>query len=280
MGTQDNKPAPAGNARDELANITGIGDVGAKALNKVGIYRFRDLAHCDASGLSQLLAEVGFRASPKTTAKWIEEAEERSWEPHAAFSVFFEYWEDEQGEKKWQTRVYGEGEKKHGAQKLFPGVESDRWLEWILEQAKLPGAAKPVPAQVEAAAPPIRGARYDAQAEILDVQLSEVRPSPEGQQKRLRAEVHFRVSGPSASKLTADRIPFRLEMHTVDLESRTSSLIAVEGKQLDPQVLEYTSRQEFPIPELGRYELRTDLLLLLPGEMLAYHQGPTFGVVP
>jgi hypothetical protein len=279
MGTQENMAAPAGNAHDDLAKITGIGRVGAKALNRVGVYRFRDLALCSSADLSQLLTEVGFRASPKTTAKWIEEANERSWETHAAFTVFFEYKDDKRGEREWQTRVYGEGERKYGAQKPFPGVEPGPWTEWMLDQAKLPAAAQPASAQIEAAAPSTPSARYDAWAEILDVQMSESKPAPEDQQKRLNAEVRFKVSGPGADQLTADRAPYWLELHIIDLENDASNLIVAEARELEPQVLEYTSTQSFPIPELGRYELHTVVLLLLPGEAIAHYQGPILRVV-
>ena len=95
------------------------------------------------------------------------------------------------------------------------------------------------------------------------------------------AEVCFQVSGTDAEVLTADRTPFRIDVHTVDSESEASNLVASEEGQLEPQVFEYTSQPRFPIPGVGRYKLQSDVVLLLPsGEMRASHVGPTFRVDP
>ena len=70
------------------------------------------------------------------------------------------------------------------------------------------------------------------------------------------------------------------KVHTVDVESRASNLVASEPGQLQPELFEYTSQQRFPIPELGRYELHSIVFLLPPHEMMAFYQGPALKVVP
>jgi hypothetical protein len=220
----------------------------------------------------------------------IAEAVEKSprslrWRQHAGFSIFFDYVTDEQ---TWQTRVYHD---ESGEETSLPGTETARWVNWILERAELSTvasyvstedevAAEPTPTVSEVATPPTHATPYDVQLEILDVQVSEIGPSSDVPEKMLVARVCFQVSGPEAERHAADRIPFWIQVHAVDLESEASNLVAFERDQLESQVLEYTSQLKFPIPDLGRYELQSIVLLLPPGELMAFHRGPTFKVVP
>jgi hypothetical protein len=308
MGTEEQLVAAADDACDDLETIRGIGSKWAAALHRTGIRRFEDLAQYTPHSLAKaLFDQTGVKVPPERieAKQWIGQARElaqhanpgrtpaneetegakdpphasprRKWEQHAAFSVFFDYEIDEHGERMWQTRVY---DNESGVEEPLPGIEPTPWVNWILERAKLPVSAEPVPTPIEAAAPPTPMTLYDAQIEILDVRVSALGPSPDVPEKRLATEVRFQVSGPEAERLAADRIPFRIEVHTVDLKSGASVLVASEGGKLEPQVFEYTSQQEFPLPELGRYELHAVILLLLPGEMMASHQGPTLKVVP
>jgi hypothetical protein len=168
-------------------------------------------------------------------------------------------------------------------------LETAPWVNWVLEQAKLPieltptvteVPPEPKPAETEIAAPSAVETPYDAQLEIIEVQVTEIKPSPDVPDKRLKAAVRFRVAGSEAETVAAKCIPFRIEHHTVDLESGASGLVASEDNELQPRVFEYTSEQSFPIPEVGRYELHTIVLLLPPGEMMTYHRGLTIKVVP
>jgi predicted flap endonuclease-1-like 5' DNA nuclease len=291
--------------RDNLQRIKGIGQSIAQALNSLGIHRYADLANFTPDSLADLLKARIPSISPRRIERddWLGQAmvlaqhrntehtppaeEMRTakapeevpnpfpWRQHAGFSVFFDSLRDEHGNEVWQTRVYHD---ESGKETLLSGIETAAWVNWILERAKLPAAAGPTPTEV--AALPVHVTPYDARIEILDVRDSEVRPSSGVPEKRLMAKVRFQVSGAEAETLTADCLPFRVEVHTVNLKSRASDLVASEGGQLRPQVFEYTSQQAFPFPELGRYELHTIVLVLPPGEMMAYHLGPTIKVVP
>lgn len=203
-----------------------------------------------------------------------------TWCEQAGFSLWFGHVTDEHGKQVWYTCVYHEsGEQKAIEQPeriprgKFPGVAIDPWVEWILKRAKLPVAAEP-------AAPPALVAPYDARIEILDVRVSEIQTPVRVWGKDLMAKAHFQISGPEAGALMADHIPFRVEMHIVNLQDGTSEFLASERGQLQPQVSEYASQQVFPVPALGRYELHTIVLLLPPGEMMACHRRPIIEVVP
>lgn len=307
MRSDENVAVSTDNTRDSLETITGIGPTFSKALHKIGIHRFEDLAQCTPQDLSQVLLEqAGVRVSPERieAKNWIGQAgalarngsdvltppaEETRiklpgkapnpspWHQHAGFSVFFDLLRDELGNEAWQTRVYHD---ESDQETLFSGIETAPWVNWILERAKLPVTTEPTPTETEVSAPPTPVAPYDARIEILDVQDSEVGPSSGIPEKRLMAEVRFRLSGAEAETLTANRLFFRVEVHTVDLESGTSNLVASGRGQLRPLVFEYASQQTFPMPELGHYELHSIVLLLPPGEIMAYHRGPTFKVIP
>jgi hypothetical protein len=302
---------------DDLQQIKGIGQVIAQALNSIGIRRYSDLTRFTPESLADLLQVEIASISPKRIERddWIgqarvlaqlastegepteeetetaEEPEEGApvpppWRQHAGFSVFFDYQTDESGKRVWQTRVYHD---EADEQAPFEGLETAPWVNWVLEQAKLPieltptvteVPPEPKPAETEIAAPSAVETPYDAQLEIIEVQVTEIKPSPDVPDKRLKAAVRFRVAGSEAETVAAKCIPFRIEHHTVDLESGASGLVASEDNELQPRVFEYTSEQSFPIPEVGRYELHTIVLLLPPGEMMTYHRGLTIKVVP
>jgi hypothetical protein len=114
--------------------------------------------------------------------------------------------------------------------------------------------------------------------EILD---ADVNLSPVAPDKRLLAEVCFEILGPEAETLKEKETPFEILFRTVNRESRAASLVASEQGELKPKEREYSGRQEFPIPDLGRYELETIILLLPPGAAMAFrHREPPFRVVP
>jgi hypothetical protein len=216
------------------------------------------------------------------------------WDTRACFKVFFEVGTAEHNIGKWQTRVYFE-ESSRGVDeetKEIAGVQTTPWVNWILERAnsrrvpvepvplKTEITAEPIPAEAEVVTPPAPVTPYDAQIKIVDVQVSEARPSAGARERRLTAEVRFRVSGTEAESMAKDQVPFWIQFHTVDLESGAAKLVSSEQSQLQPAKFEYTRGQAFPIPDRGRYELQCIIFLLPPGEAIALHRGPTVRVIP
>lgn len=307
MGTEEKVAPSVNDERDDLETIKGIGPKWADTLYKTGIRRFEDLAQYTPQDLAKaLLEQAGVRIpSERIEANnWIGQArklaqrakteralpedqgevakglEEVPSPPtrSAEFTVFFDYARDEHGKWVWQTRLYYAGN--GGEEIVLPGIETSAWVNWILERANLPIAAEPIPTEIEAAALPAPVKPYDAQVEIFDIEVSQSPTPPGVREEKLIAEVRFQILGPEAETLVAERIPFQIEVHTVDSKTGGSNLVASERSQLQPEVFEYRSQQEFPIPDLGRYELQSIVLLLPPGEMMAFHQGAPFRVVP
>lgn len=210
-------------------------------------------------------------------------------EHDALFTVSFDVVRDEDGEPVLHTTVYDE--KNAGKEEVFQGSDTASWVNWILERANLPFAVEdiatqaemtgePPPTETEAAAPPVPVELCDAQLEIGDVQLSVLGPTSDVPEKRLKAEINFQLSGADAETLASKGIPFRIEGYAVDIESGVSELVTSDRSQLEPQVFEYRGQQNFGIPDVGRYEFHSIVLLLPPGKMAAYHRGPTMRVVP
>jgi hypothetical protein len=215
-----------------------------------------------------------------------------NWHQHAGFSLFFDAVAADADNPTWQTRLYHD---ETGDEALLPGIDTAAWVKWILDRAELPDTARtiasalqtPPPPSAEAlpsepatAALPALATPYAAQVEILDVQVFEALTTPPaGAEKRLVAETRFQISGTEAEAMTNDRIPFRVEVHAINLNSGRSNLLSSQQGQLEPQVFEYTLQSDFPVPDFGRYEIHTLVLLLPPGDMMTYCQGPNLSIV-
>jgi hypothetical protein len=210
-------------------------------------------------------------------------------EHDAVFTVSFGEVRDEDGQTLLQTTVYDE--KNAGKEEVFQGSDTALWVNWILERADLPVAVEhipvqaevtgePPPTETEASVPPAPVEPQGAQLKIGGVEVSVVGPASGVPEKRLKAEINFQLSGADAKTLTSQGIPFRTESYTVDLESGVLELVSSHRSQLEPQVFEYRGQEKFAIPDVGRYEFHSRVLLLPPGEIVAYHRGPTIRVVP
>ncbi len=246
--------------QEERDDLLGQARVLAQAHNQEELESPRPEA--DENGTSALSAE----GREEDTA----EAPREGWRELADFFISFGFAIDPEGEERLQTKAhYSQADKP--AQ--WDGIVTDQLISWMLSQANLS-----LPTETEAQ--PVSVTPYDARIEILDVRLSQIGPSPGVPGKRLVADIRFQISGPEAENLTTERIPFRIEVHAVNLESGALTLVASERSQLQPRVFEYTSQQSFPMPDLGLYELHTILLVLPPGEMMVFRREPTFRVVP
>jgi hypothetical protein len=305
---------------DDLEQIEGVGPGYADALRQAGVQTFADLAHfASPEALHAVLLEsaeadvplwkierndwIG-QARKKVAAKVVTkrsaaeaeaavadagpESEEapspEEWQEHAVFMVFFERRAGEEGQEMWQTRTYRS--ENDGEVAAFPGVEPSPWVEWILNNAHLPfvvpsptlaerpAAAEEAVTVTEAGAPAAEGFAVT----IQNVSVSEVGPTADAPEKGLGAEVQFEVSWPPA--VIEPPAHYRVEIHTVDLESGDTALLASEGGHLESEVHSYHSHQRFPIPEIGRYRLHYVVLLLPPAGAVAFHDGPTLNVRP
>ena len=224
--------------------------------------------------------------------------DEGTWRQHAGFSIFFDFVTDQNGEQAWQTRVWQTRtyHDESGGEEKFSGIEPALWANWILDQAglpihlKLPSPQSEIeeePAPEESSAPPLTEApveplsiHEETRIEMIEVKIAEFGPTSDIPEKQLLAQVRFQLAGPDAEKIVGAEAPYRLEVHTVAAENGSSSLVASGRGRLQANEFEYVHRQQFPMPEVGRYEIHCVALLLPPGQMIAYGAGPILNIVP
>ncbi len=316
MATQENTQAFAQSEREHsinhLAEINGIARKTAEAMYEMGVHNYADLvdylSQHTAQQVSVALGEHGVNRPPAfiDQVNWARQANEfgelgnsaaaltaeeiaatekpegvpanpNSQEHDATFRVSFDVAADADREPVLRTTVR---DGTNGDQEVvFQGADAAPWVSWMLERADLPAAVRRIATGTEAVSAPIPAEPGDARLEIGDVDLSVVGPTSSYPEKRLRAEVSFRLTGTGAEALAAKRTPFRVEGYTVDVESGLSELVASERSQLVPQGLEYVRQQEFGIPDVGHYDFYSIVLLLPPGQLAAYHRGSTVRVV-
>ena len=98
--------------------------------------------------------------------------------------------------------------------------------------------------------------------------------------KKLVAQIQFTVSSPSPEAVTTDSAPCQILVLAVDQNRGVTKLIASEHGLFHPGQAVNTHRLEFPIPDVGRYELQTIVLVQGQIELMADYRGPTVTVIP
>lgn len=205
------------------------------------------------------------------------------WRELADFFVSFGFEIDADGAEHLKTKAH---HSQSDTSKTWDGIVSQELIAWMMDQAHLPPLpeserqATGEPATQPSAAPASGMPHYDARIEVAGVNVLTIPTPLDCQKVKLAAEVHFRLSGSAAKELASARGPFRVELYTVDLGTGTSKSVASAMGQLQPKIIDYASRQEFPVPRLGRYELHAIVRLLPPGDTMACYRGPTINVVP
>jgi hypothetical protein len=294
---------PAG--RDDLLAIKGIDGPAARALERIGIHRYADLARFTPEGLSEALKKkIGALYSPDTirAKNWIKQAKmraqkpektaastppavpeasekarrasEKSWSQLAGFSVFFDRLAGKNGKAEWQARVY---HNETDQEKAFNGADRARWLEWMLRSADLEPEAREAlfGANRTAAVKVVKPEK--ARIGITEFELSEKQAIP---RNRINVKAGFSVSGTQAKDLLEEGIAYRMEILLRDLERRAPETVAASWSALEPKKEAYLHCYEISMPSVGRYEAHCLVVLLPPAELAAYLIGPTVNIDP
>jgi hypothetical protein len=211
------------------------------------------------------------------------------------FEVEFERVIDEIGKQLWETTAYdafkGGAVKPFEKYKDFESIETTEWVNWILyrmrqhtstdlARTEIEGTSDPIPSEAKADASSVLKAEDDTRIEVCDVQISECNVPIGVWATRLMAKIHFQLSGSAARILTANRAPFRIEVHAVNRESKASNLLVSRQSQLKPGNQDCSIEQTFLVPEIGRYRFHVIVLLLPPWEMMATYRSDPFDIVP
>jgi hypothetical protein len=227
------------------------------------------------SSLTAKQKEQRVKATPEMSRKSAKPPPSVDWHQQAGFSLFFDYMFNEHGERTWQTRIWQTRvyHDETGQETLFPGIEPALWVAWIQTQAGLPFLVR-----LGTDAPELFTPTPPVTARQVGLELLE--PTIEPQARTLVVTLRFRISGSSAELYAATQVPYQVEFHIINLANAATNLVASERGHLQPGTLEYTSQQIFPVPELGRYELQSIVLLLSPAAVIGMYQGPVIRIIP
>jgi len=221
------------------------------------------------------------RTSPRRGAP-TPHARDRAPQALGEFTVFFDGCADRGGRPDWLVRIYDAAS---GEETQLAPPARDRWSDWIMARVKLPAAVKlAIGATAEDAfhdgtpSPDRRHAARFARRpwiEVLQVRFAGTAPDHPPS-----AEIRFRLTGAHAGALARQRAPYRIETYAVDLVRRRPALLAAKEGHLEPRVFEYIDHHTLTLPDVGRYQLHSRVLLLPPADQIACHRGPVLNVLP
>ena len=310
MNSGRKKAAAIDDINDDFQEIEGVGPAYAKALYKIGVSVFADLARFSTlAELQQVLLEKGGVNVPiwkienqkGEKGDWLQQAGKLAqfaknngssseadakrrtddWREHAYFTLKFEHKTDEDGQKRWRTWIYRE--QNGGKEVELPGI-TDRWVHWILDHANLPpnlmSQAKAISlVEVEKAPVPEEPVPAKRRLTIKSLKLHVSDQSDKKPQKQIAANLQFEVSGFDDAQ-TSVSLPLHVELLLVNSETNHTQLVASDRIQLEQQVNNYSSQLQFALPKLGHYQMHCVLFLPTISELAAHYQGPMLNIIP
>ena len=277
---------------DDFRQISGIGPAVATRLYNAGILTYAQLAAQSPESIAALVADLnGLSAERIAKHGWIEQAQELTPHPraddspaerqhYATFKVDLLLNEGDDVRRTHAVFIQG------NQQAIWAGWDGTRLLDFFAEHANLhthPGAAPPAHADT---APPSPAAESPASATAdspapapppieeqptqlqLDIGALSVAPvvaqTADGSSSvsRLRAQLDFQLSGAAAGPFTASGSPYTVLILACALPSGKTAVLATDQQHLRPDLLNYATTVEFPIPASGRYQIQG--LVVLP----------------
>jgi hypothetical protein len=220
-----------------------------------------------------------------------------NWKQHLLVTVNlgFDGETDQQDEPVRKVSLYREGSKYKFTRRFD---ELNAWVGWIAEEAEWPlpqlvnletptteSLAAPLteiepgfekPLVTTGSTPTTTPGENGFEFDIIDVDVNRA----ESTSNMLLATVHFAVSGEGVETLLEQHTAYQVEVHTLNLDTGESQLSGYQRAQLEPNKFNYPAKIEFPMLNLGRYELQGIVLLFPPGKVVSFHQGYTFKIVP
>lgn len=233
---------------------------------------------------SPLTAPGGEDNIDESHQKTIPGRRQESWREVADFFVSFGYAVDSAGDEQMQTKV-------HHSQADLPhqwdGIAIDELTRWMLSQANLPGPQEIREEGRGETSPSIEASSAKAEEESTSLILSNLWVSQvkapalvqsQTPQGLVRVEGNLIIAGKDACNLSYERNPFIIEIYLVNLQTKQSEIVANYSGHLSPEVLSYEIQQDFPIPNVGQYQLFAVARSLPPRIITTHLQGPVIRV--
>jgi len=207
---------------------------------------------------------------------------ESKWHERAVFQVAFDQALDTDGQPIWQTRAYHE---EADGRTIWPGIAGAALTTWMHERADLPPEiqASNAPIELVGAQAPAADDHNTLQITIdqlsLEAALTEQQVGGAPNEPRLDARISFHLSGVPAYPAAANESSYLIQLFAHDPAQNHVAVLALEGQQLQPELLEYHAVLSFETPPVGEYQIMA--LVLLPEQAVsATELGPVLTVVP
>jgi hypothetical protein len=219
-----------------------------------------------------------------------EPALESAWHERAAFQIAFDHSVDADGQPIWQTRAYHE---EADGRTIWPGIAGEALMIWMRERADLPTESHaPSPPAAPAKQPPPADRPVEAPADddhgplqitidqlSVEASLAEQQVGGASIKPQLDARISFHLSGVPAYLATTSESSYLIQIVAHDLVQNHVAILALEGQQLQPELIEYSAALSFEPPQVGEYQIIA--LVLLPEQTIAATElGPVLTVNP
>lgn len=169
-----------------------------------------------------------------------------------------------------------------GKKETFPALDVQRLAAFMKACIAPPIIPKPTVTP----APPSAGAKAmpESPGPTTNLTISDVRilrmgtpdtpvlaPRPD---ETSVVQVRFKLYGPQAPSLTAQRFPFEMKVYAYEVTNGTSRLLTQYQANLAKGVLDYSASMDAPGLSPGLYRLTTLVTLQAPTKIVGHHDGP------
>lgn len=269
---------------DGLRRIKGLRKATADQLNACGIHTCAQLSALSPACVAELVRDASVESIAE---QWIKKARKlasalppEEFRYDATFTVKLTL--DTQNNVQNTSVVH-----------LQDRVE-DKWSDWSDGRLKdfIERHAAPRPKREAAVENPLfqpvgdheRGMHpAEFQLDVGAMSLEEAELSQEGDERALRkhmcAHFDFHLSGQVAQQLAGTGLPYFVQLVACDLGSGQATLLATDQSRLTSGLVTYPVALQFPLPELGRYQL-VGLVLLPDKDKVGVTLGDVLNVVP
>jgi predicted flap endonuclease-1-like 5' DNA nuclease len=279
-------PAEAADAHpptDDFKQIIGISAATERRLHEAGIRTYAQLAACSVADLSALLdipsekiTRRGWITRARALAKLatiagasrpaLPEADTTSTSTplSAGATLYVEVLFDEQGDVV-ERRMLSATDEVASPGNPEEGYVARCFVEAPADEGSILGEPAVAPSEL--------------QIEVDDVELEALAEAQPGEAGRLLARTHFRLVGLGAEQLVRERPRYLAPVLAYNLETGETKLLSCVGGQLDDEQREVLVEAQFELPEIGRYQILT-AVLLASHQRLSAASGPRLRVNP
>ncbi|MDZ7288913.1 MAG: hypothetical protein ONB44_04005 [candidate division KSB1 bacterium] len=264
--------------RDELTLITGITPVTEMALNRIGIYKFCELAACTPQSLArELQAQAGMNVPDTVIASqdWIGSAELLAREPISSNTVAIACEPAENTSVAHDLSVASlpiSNVSEEPVQTIAGTVHEDA-SEYVAPETRSTEAKR----QLEKSTTGLGSDGLNLQ--IRSARFEQFATSETPAENLLRGEINCELIGSETQLQAVASAMLCTQIHTIDMSTGDCELLAFKTEGLQPDQTTYCLQLVFNVPKVGCYQLQAVAFLLADDSRIALYRGPVLRVV-